>query len=106
MNGNGLAHCDACREYHRSYKARLKVQRIQTSEGVAKELAQFRRELSRLRATVKNMANRYRMAYHKGYTAGLAGKRARFRRMVSKYELPGMSQQEAASISHRFDRSA
>src|SRR5487761_1991074 len=77
-NANGGKTCDRCRNYQTLYKLRLRNERLAVPSGVLKELTQFRRELSRLRATVKNMSNERRNAYRKGYAAGLAGKRARF----------------------------
>jgi hypothetical protein len=72
-----------------------------TSEsGIEKTLRQFRRELSALRGTVKQMANRWRVAYRRGYTAGLAGKRARFLRRA--WMPPEMSKQELATINHAY----
>jgi hypothetical protein len=99
-NGNGFANCDQCRTYQSLYKIRLKNKRLTVPSEVAKELAQFRRELSRLRGTVKTMANERRNAYRKGYAAGLAGKRARFRK--SAWIPPQMSQQELATINHAY----
>lgn len=100
-NSNGYANCDGCRNYRTLYKLRLRNERLAVPSEVVKELTQFRRELSRLRATVKNMVNERRNAYRKGYAAGLAGKRARFRR--SAYIPPQMSKQELAQISHAYD---
>src|SRR3990167_3751533 len=78
-NGNGFAQCDHCRNYQAAYHLRRRNERFSVPSEVAKELKQFRRELSRLRATVKNMVNERRKAYRKGYASGLAGRRARFR---------------------------
>ena len=99
-NGNGYAQCDRCRNYHTLYKLKKRNERFSVPSEVVKELFQFRRELSRLRVTVKNMANERRAAYRKGYAAGLAGKRARFRQ--GAYVPPPMSKQELATISHAY----
>ena len=99
-NGNGYAQCDRCRSYQKTYKLRLRNDRRASVLGVSAELDQFRRELSRLRATVKNMANERRRAYRSGYRAGLAGKRARFRR--NAWMPPEMSRQELATINHAY----
>lgn len=100
-NGNGHANCDRCRNYQTLYKRRLHAKRLSSPSGMMSELAQFRRELSRLRATVKNMANERRASYRKGYAAGLAGKRVRFRR--GAYIPPQISKQELATMNHAYD---
>ena len=99
-NGNGLANCDRCRNYQTLYRVKRRNQRLTVPSEVVKELQQFRRELSRLRVTVKNMANERRKAYRKGYASGLAGKRARFRQ--SAYVPPQISKQELSTISHAY----
>ena len=94
--------CDRCREYHRRYKARVKAAGLQTADGVAPVLAQFRRELTALRKLVKSVVATYRRGYRKGYASGLAFRRARFREDVEKYTPPTVSLQEAAEFDHRF----
>ena len=101
-NGNGLSNCDRCRNYHTLYKLRRRNERLIVPSEVAKNLAQFRRELSRLRATIKNMANQRRNSYRKGYSKGLASKRVRLFR--SAWIPPRMSKQELATINHAYSQ--
>lgn len=93
--------CTRCRTYHRERKIRLRDEAQRTPDGVLSALAQFRRELSRLRATVKNMVHRYRHGYRHGYAAGQAGRRARFKRGI--WMPPEMSRQELATINHAYE---
>jgi ribosomal protein L40E len=92
--------CDRCRKYNLDYKLKLKNLRLAIPSEVSKVLAQFRRELSHLRATVKNMSNDRRRAYRAGYQAGLAGRRARFKR--GAWIPPQMSMQELSTINHAY----
>jgi hypothetical protein len=100
-NANGLAYCDRCRQYHAEYRLRKRAERFNAPTEVVRELAQFRRELSRLRAMVKAMGSERRRAYKTGYRAGLKARRARFVR--SAWVPPTMSRQELAEINHAYD---
>jgi hypothetical protein len=100
-NANGRAHCDRCREYQKDYRQRSKNRRFDAPSEGGRELAQFRRELDRLRATVKSMQSERRRAYRLGYRSGLQARRARFR--ASAWVPPTMSRQELAQINHAYD---
>lgn len=100
-NPSYLKTCQRCRDYQRAYKLNQRNHRLAVPAEVAKILAQFRRELSHLRATVKTMANERRRAYRAGYQAGQAGRRARFRERI--WMPPTMSQQELSTINHAYE---
>ena len=98
-SANGKRQCDKCREYQHRYKAKARGENFdaQTAAGM---IVQMRRELSRLRATVKNMANNRRKSYSKGYSKGFeTGK------TTAKYAdtLPEISKQELATMNHAYD---
>lgn len=98
-NSNGHRQCDRCRAYAVEYKARMRGD-IYDAQQAAGMIVQMRRELSRLRATITNMANDRRRSYAKGYAKGFeTGK------TTAKYfdTLPEMSKQELSTISHAYD---
>lgn len=98
-NGNGHRQCDQCRDYAKRYKAKLRGEGFD-AEQAAGMVLQMRRELSRLRATVKNMANDRRKSYSKGYAKGFeTGK------TTAKYAdtLREISKQELATMNHAYD---
>lgn len=100
-NDSENAHCSRCSEYQKSYRQRAKNMRLTVPTEVALEIAQFRRELDRLRGIVLTMRSKWRAAYRKGYLAGKAGKRARFKSLA--WLPPELSAEDRAMVSHRFD---
>lgn len=92
--------CERCRDYQRAYKLRRKA--VVADVGLVVRVARLERQCAILARTIQHQQARYKSAYQRGYYRGLAGRRARFARELTRYEPPTITASEAAEWSHAY----